>query len=512
MCSALASRKEQMTDPTFGAPAPGRRPRRGSHRLRFRRARTLRGALGITLLGAVLPGAGMVWTGRRAGYLLLVPALGFAVYAAISLTDVGTLVALAVDPARLRTAVVVLAVAFSVWTFTVIVTYLMARPRRAPVGRMRLGGAVVVLACLVSALPVVQSMRYAMTQADLVDTVFTSNVTATAPRNVTEKDPWQGRDRVNLLILGGDGGVGRTGIRTDTVILLSVNTRSGRSVMFSLPRNMMNAQFPPDSPLHEVFPDGFTGAGDPGSWMLNAVYGQVPVLYPGILGESDNEGADALKQAVGGSLGVTVDYYLLVNLLGFQQIVDAIGGVTVNINEPVAINGDTDRGIPPTGYLQPGPNQHLDGFHALWFSRGRWGSDDYERMLRQRCMISALIDEADPMTLLRRYQALAEAGKEIVRTDIPKKLLPAFVELGLRVKGKPVRSIAFVTSDEFFSGDPDYTWVQSSVRRALQSPPARAGSVGGTTPTAPATPPTEEEVDPGAAVEVGASCAYSPEL
>ena len=100
-------------------------------------------------------------------------------------------------------------------------------------------------------------------------------------------------------------------------------------------------------------------------------------------------------------------------------------------------------------------------------------------------MISALIDEADPMTLLRRYQALAEAGKEIVRTDIPKKLLPAFVELGLRVKGKPVRSIAFVTSDEFFSGDPDYAWVQSSVRRALQSPPARSGSAVGTNPTAP---------------------------
>ena len=125
--------------------------------------------------------------------------------------------------------------------------------------------------------------------------------------------------------------------------------------MFSLPRNMMNAQFPEDSPLHDVFPDGFSGEGDPGTWMLNAVYGQVPELYPGILGESENEGADAIKQAVAGSLGTHVDYYLLINLLGFQQLVDAIGGVTVNINEPVAINGNTDLGIPPTGYLEPGP-------------------------------------------------------------------------------------------------------------------------------------------------------------
>ena len=120
---------------------------------------------------------------------------------------------------------------------------------------------------------------------------------------------------------------------------------------------------------------------------------------------------------------------MLVNLQGFKEIVDAMGGVTVNINEPVAIEGDTDRGIPPTDYLDPGADQHLDGYEALWFARGRWGSDDYERMVRQRCMVDALIEEANPLNLLRRYHELAEAGKEIVRTDIPRALLPAFVDL-----------------------------------------------------------------------------------
>ena len=172
----------------------------------------------------------------------------------------------------------------------------------------------------------------------------------------------------------------------------------------------------------------------------------MPALYPDILGKSENEGADAIKQAVAGSLGTHVDYYLLINLLGFQQLVDAIGGVTVNINEPIAINGNTDAGIPPTGYLEPGPDQHLDGFHALWFSRGRWGSDDYERMLRQRCMVSAIVDEADPLNVLRRYQELAKAGEEILRTDIPRKLMPAFVDLALKVRRRRrCRSIAFVS-------------------------------------------------------------------
>jgi LCP family protein required for cell wall assembly len=289
--------------------------------------------------------------------------------------------------------------------------------------------------------------------------------------------------------------------------------------MFSLPRNMMDARFPAASPLHDLYPDGFGGEGDAASWMLNAVYGQVPLLHPGVLGHSDNEGADAVKQAVAGSLGLDVDYYVLVNLQGFQQIVDAMGGVTVNINEPVAIHGNTDLGIPPVGYLQPGPDQRLDGYEALWFARGRWGSDDYDRMLRQRCMVNALVEEAKPLTLLRRYQALAATGKRIVRTDIPSDLLPAFVDLSLRVKDASVRSVTFVSSERFFPGDPDFEWLQDAVDRALVPPPQRdpdkprpTESVAPTpTPTDPAPPSPSPTVDPGAAVEVEDSCAYQPE-
>ena len=427
----------------------------------------MHGALGVTLLGAVLPGAGFLWTGRLLGYFLLVPFVGGTVYLLGSLRELHVLVELAADPEWLRDASVVLGVGLGVWAVSVLATYVWARPARARRLHTASGVAVVLLACVAAALPVVQAMRYTTAQADLVETLFTANRTATAPRDITEEVPWGGRERVSVLLLGGDGSVTREGVRTDTVLLVTMDTRTGRAVMFSLPRNMMYAQFPSDSPLHEVFPEGYTGDGDPGNGMLNAIYGQLPARYPGILGKSDNEGADALKQAVAGSLGVDVDYYVLVNLLGFRQVVDAMGGVTVNVNEPVAINGDTDRGIPPTGYIEPGPDQHLDGFHALWFARGRWGSDDYERMLRQRCMVNALIAEADPVTLIRRYLDLAKAGKEIIRTDIPRTVLPAFVDLGLKVKEHRVRSIAFVSSDRFFSGDPDYAWMQESVRRAM---------------------------------------------
>ena len=460
----------------------------------LRRAKSLGGALCVTVLGAIVPGAGYLWTRRRLGWVVLLPSVVGVGLLAWSARDLRTIADVAFDPTRMRVAAALIATAFVIWAFMVVTTYLMARPRGMSRLEQGMGALVVTLLCILVALPAVQGVRYATTTAHFVDAVFDDEQNATLPEGVTEEDPWAGRDQVNVLLLGGDGGVGRTGIRTDSVILLSMNTQTGKSVMFSLPRNMMNARFPEDSPLHEVFPEGFRGDGDPGSWMLNAVYSQVPALYPGILGESDNEGADAIKQAVAGSLGTHVDYYLLINLLGFQQLVDAIGGVTVNINEPVAINGNTDLGIPPTGYLEPGPDQHLDGFHALWFSRGRWGSDDYERMERQRCMVDAIVEEADPLNVLRRYQALAKAGEEILRTDIPRKLMPAFVDLALKVKERKMRSIAFVSSDRFFSGDPDFTWMQEVVAKAL-TPKQRTGPKG----------------DPGTAVKADDACAYDPE-
>jgi LCP family protein required for cell wall assembly len=459
----------------------------------------VRGALGVTLLGSVLLGAGILWTGRLLGYVLLAPFVGASVYLLATVRDLDPFIELATDPARLRAISALLGAGLGIWVASVVATYVWARPLGAPRLRSASGAILVALVCLAAAFPVAHSMRVATAQADLVETLFTDNQTATAPRGITHDDPWAGHERVSILLLGGDGSVTRDGVRTDSVMLLVIDTSSGRSVIFGLPRNMMNAQFPADSPLHKVFPEGYSDSYAPDSAMLNAIYGQVPATYPGILGESDNEGADALKQAVSGSLGVPVDYYVLVNLLGFRQVVDAIGGVTVNVNEPVAINGNTDLGIPPTGYIEPGPDQHLDGFHALWFARGRWGSDDYERMLRQRCMVGAIVDAADPVTVVRRYLDLADAGKEIVRTDIPRSVLPALVNLGLRVKQHRVRSLAFVASERFFSGDPDFAWMQESVQRALAALDRPHRPRSGDTP------------DPGEAVDVKDSCAYDPE-
>ncbi len=498
----------------LGSQRAERLPRhRGRRRRRFRHAQTVPGALAVTLLGAVLPGAGYLWSRRRLGLAILLVSVALLAVGLLGAADQDGLVAFAFDPARLRIAAVLIAVAFAIWAFTVVTTYLMVRPVQRSIAR-RVGLGTVLILVVAVALPVLQGTRAAMSQAELVSTVFGAPAqTATAPRHVSRTDPWGGRDRVGVLILGGDGGEGREGVRTDTVILLSVDTRSGQAVMFSLPRNLQGARFPEKSPLHDQFPDGFSGPGDVGNWLLNAIYRQVPLLHPGILGTSNNEGADAVKQAVRATLGTRVDYYVLVNLKGFQEIVDAMGGVTVNVNTPVAIGGDTDRGIPPVDYLPPGPDQHLDGFHALWFSRGRWGSDDYQRMLRQRCMVQALVDEARPLNLLRRYQALAEAGKDIVFTDIPRELMPAFVDLGLRMKQHRLRSVAFTPSAAFSPAAPDIAWMQAVVDKALarsEARPQRGTDLpdrAGPTSTPSGSPAVGE---PGDSVTVADTCGYHP--
>jgi len=437
--------------------------------------------LGLTTLGTLLPGAAFLLLRRRvlgasvlAGFVVLVAA---AVYVAVAQRP--TLVRLLVQSDWLAATVAALAVGFLAWAAVVVASDLLARPRDLGT-RGRIGAsAFTVLICLLLAAPFAVGIRYATAQRDFIRDVFvpsSQSASATRPDVVSEQDPWDGQKRVNVLLLGGDAGPNRFGSRTDSIILASIDVESGDTVLFGLPRNLEEVPFPQGTALHDLYPNGFSGGGDPLQWMVNAIYSRVPELHPGVLGQSDNEGADALKLAVSGALGVPVDYYVMVSMTGFVELVDAMGGVTVNINQPIPIGGA--EGLrEPEGYLDPGPDQRLDGFDALWFARGRYGLDDYDRMRRQRCLVDAVIDRADPITLLTRYERILEAGREILRTDIPAELLPGFVDLAFEVKDATVRSVVFERSKDFAPEDPDYDWVRRVVSRATGA--AAAGGGGG---------------------------------
>src|SRR3712207_8404118 len=98
-------------------------------------------------------------------------------------------------------------------------------------------------------------------------------------------------------------------VRTDTVIVASIDTETGDTTLFSLPRNLEDLPFPEDSPLAEVYPDGFD-AGRESESLLNAVYRNGPAEYPDILGSTDDPGADFLKLGVGEALGLDLHYFV----------------------------------------------------------------------------------------------------------------------------------------------------------------------------------------------------------
>jgi LCP family protein required for cell wall assembly len=277
----------------------------------------------------------------------------------------------------------------------------------------------------------------------------------------------------------------------------------------SLPRNLEELPFPEESPLHDVYPDGFD-AGSESESLLNAVYRNGPAAHPDILGPTDNPGADFLKLGVGEALGLTIDYYVLVNLDGFSRLVDALGGITVDVNYFVPVGGEPSLGVYPDAYIAPGPDQHMDGATALAFARGRFGLTDYDRMARQRCTINAIIDAADPVTLLQQYQQLAATTKDIVSTDIPRSALDDFVDVGFLVKDAEVRSVVF-DENLIDPAYPDYDLMRQIVQDAL-APPSDTPASGAPATGDPAAPTTTgaspAPVNPAA--DVGDACAFDP--
>ena len=148
--------------------------------------------------------------------------------------------------------------------------------------------------------------------------------------------------------------------------------------------------FPSRSPLHKRYPYGFTsGNSNDAEYFLNAMYRNLPRSVPkDVLGPTDNLGADALKLSVGEALGLRVDYYVLINLQGFSKMINALGGIKLNINTYIPIGGNTDRRIPPKDFLKPGPNQKLNGRDALVCTRslrlGRLRADGPAALRDQR--------------------------------------------------------------------------------------------------------------------------------
>jgi polyisoprenyl-teichoic acid--peptidoglycan teichoic acid transferase len=482
-------------DPEQGQPPSpdheDREDRRGSHATQT--GQGFSWVLGWTILGAVLPGSGLVAAGRRrAGGVLLV-LLGVTLSALAALAMLGhpvkRIIDLAVNPTRLLILASIAVVVALAWVAVVVVTNL-ELSRYASLTRLQRSFSWIVVVAIVVGigLPGYEVSHYALIQRDLVKAVFSSseqNSRGAAP-NLIKADPWADTPRMNVLLIGSDAGADRVGVRPDTLILASIDTKTGDTVLFSLPRNLERVPFPLGTGGNEAWPHGFYCALD--QCLLNAIWQWAETGGKKYYPNEKRPGLAATEDAVQGVLGLRVDTYAMLNLQGFPAFVNAIGGVTVDVHERLPIGGNGDPASPyyhrATGWIEKGDNQHLYGYKALWFARSRWMSDDFHRMRRQRCIIGAVIDQADPVKVARGFPAIARAAKSNISTGIKLSELPAWAELTERIKRATVRSLPLDDNVIPNRTDPDYQHIHKIVTKALEASAVSA------TPTVTASPPT----------------------
>ncbi|RBP66129.1 LytR family transcriptional attenuator [Brevibacterium sanguinis] len=298
--------------------------------------------------------------------------------------------------------------------------------------------------------------------------------------------------RFNILLLGSDAGKGRTGIRPDSMSLVSIDAKTGQTLIIGLPRNMQNVPFPEGTPLHDVYPQGY----DCGSeCLLNAVF-QEGEKHREEFENPETAGEQATMDAASAITGLETQYYVMVNLKGFEKLIDSLGGITLVSGKRVPISSKIDpstgRHGPVKGWIEPG-KQKLDGYHALWFARSREFSSDYERMVRQRCVQTAMVKQLDPATVLTRFQEIAKATPGAVSTDIPSTQVDTFVDLALKVKSQKIESLD-LTPPRVTPSHPDFDEARSLIadklaqmsedakkQKSAQEPAAGAGVGAGVT-------------------------------
>lgn len=281
--------------------------------------------------------------------------------------------------------------------------------------------------------------------------------------------------RYNVLLIGGDSGAGRWGLRPDSMTVASVDAATGRTVLISLPRNMQNFPFVKGSVMRQQFPQGFDAdyLNGVNTWALDNTE-----LFP----KSDHPGIDATIQAIEGITGLRINYWAMVNLQGFKDLVNAVGGITLNVRQPIPIGG---LGDDVTGYVPAGVHR-LTGTQALWYARAREGSDDYSRMARQKCVMNAMLQQISPQTALTNFEKIMQASTELISTNLPASELDTFIPLAMKARDQKIATLSLVPP-MIDTAHPDIPLIHRKVSEAI----ARAEG----TATAPASKPAKVKDD-----------------
>ncbi|CAB4725379.1 unannotated protein [freshwater metagenome] len=369
-----------------------------------------RGPSGAVIGALVAPGAPSLFRRKTLSAVLLL--LGFVIPIAtvvVALVRRNEITSLVLNENFLF-GLQTVAVLFVLSRMISVIEVIRSRSEGSPRG---LASTLAIVGVMLVATPAVWSIARAQDLSDVISDVFVSSG-SDAPLAATGDGSTSSAGFKTILLLGGDEGPGRWALRTDTMILVTIHEESGRMAMISIPRNMYKMKFPPGSAMANEFPQGFPE-------LANAIYPYVftheDISATYVRGDLQPE-ALALASAISYSMEITIDDYVLVNMQGFLEIIDALGGVTLTLDKELPMPGN----IPGAKHPYPdsvGPGEvTMDGTTALGFARSRSGDSDYGRMGRQRQLLTAIASQVEGSDILLRFPNLTEIMRWTVRTSL----------------------------------------------------------------------------------------------
>ena len=306
---------------------------------------------------------------------------------------------------------------------------------------------------------------YVATASELVGGIFSSG---TETPGTTPAPRWDGKERLNVLLVGIDQRGDSTTFNTDTLIVASVDPVNGTVTMFSIPRDTVDFPVPENA-----------------QQLYGATYGnKINSYYASASGHPDvfpDGPMPALREMLGNFYGMKIDYSLMVNFTGFQEIVDALDGVRITARNPV-----TDDSYPIGGgkyariHVLAGVHA-MDGAEALIFARSRHGSSDFDRAARQQQVISAIRAQSDMAAITRNLPSLAVALKDSLKSDFPQQDLPLLLDLIAQIDAGSIRSLVFTPPNYQTVGSdsrgyiitPDVAKIRAAVLQAFSAQPTK---------------------------------------
>lgn len=262
------------------------------------------------------------------------------------------------------------------------------------------------------------------------------------PGEPTPELPDTADGTIDILLIGLDAGAGRTGARNDANLVVSIDPDTAEVTLIGIPRNLVQIPLPSSEddcrcyrrPLYSLYEYGHAH----------------PDRYP----SAADAGAEAVREAASALLGRAIEWYLVADLAAFQHLVDAVGGIEIDVSEEVRGSWQGPVDLSERIEVDIAPGRHLlDGSAALAYARTRADSDDYRRMARQRCLLAGASETAQDVSAAEAIHLLATTRGELA-SDIPRTMLPALVDLANEVERERITSIGLVPPD-FISGRVD---------------------------------------------------------